>query len=112
MNLKRATNLQELQDFAHKHFVKGETGHLFVNQLNQYPEEPIFSDEDVSGRQALQLLKIVIQAGSHAIYYEYPFFEGTELEEINVQLKGVYDQFPKKVISKEEMEAIIQSEQR
>lgn len=105
--MEQTDDLQKLQAFAlrlSEGNVKGET---FINQTNYNPEEMILSDEDTAGRQVLQLLRIIVKTEDESIYFEYIFNEPTELEEVNLQLEEVYAKFPKKVISVEMMNEMV-----
>jgi len=105
--LNRTANLNELKDFATMLKDEKAKGKIYVNQANHNLEETILSDEDTSGRQPLQMLRIVLQTDEESIYYEYLFNEAVELEEINEQLKDVYDYFEKEIVSVEDMNNLV-----
>jgi hypothetical protein len=105
--LKQTASLKELKDFANRMKDKAVSGKVYVNQANHNLEESIISDEDTSGRQPLQMLRIVIQTDQETIYYEYLFNEASDLEEINVQLHEIYMYFEKVIVSVEFMNDLV-----
>lgn len=105
--LKRTEDLNELRDFAMRMMDKRANGKIYVNQSNYNSEEPILSDEDISGRQSLQMLRIVIQTNDESIYYEYLFSEALNLEEMNIQLEELYNYFNKEIVSVEYMNDLV-----
>ncbi|QTD41798.1 hypothetical protein [Sporosarcina sp. Te-1] len=100
--MKQAETLQDFQTFADEADRKGEKGIIYVNQSNKHFEEPLLSDEDTAGRAPMQLLRVILKVGGDSIFWEYPFFNTAELEEVNVQLEPIYKHFTKQVIELEE----------
>lgn len=105
--LRQTADLKELKDFALGLMDRKAKGKIYVNQSNHNLEEAILSDEDTSGRQPLQMLRIVIQTDMESLYYEYLFNEAYELEEMNVQLADVYEFFGKEIVSVEQMNDLV-----
>lgn len=83
--------------------LKGETKIVYVNQSDYTPEEAIITDEDTTGRGNMQLLRVLASVGTDATYYEEPFYDTGELEQVNVELEELKT-FTRKVISLKEME--------
>lgn len=105
--MKQTDDLQVLKEFVIRLRDSDAKGETLINQENLNPEEPILSDEDTAGRQALQILRIIVKANDDSMYFEYVFNEPTELEELNVQLEEVYSQFPKRVIDVDKMNDLV-----
>lgn len=107
--MNHTDDLLVLKDFAARLKERGMKGETLINQANHNPEEPILSDEDTAGRHPLQVLRIIVKVKEESMYFEYVFNESIELEELNMQLEEVYANFPRKVISIEEMNDLVSS---
>lgn len=98
--MDRTERVDELVTFAKS---AGEDGTVWMHQGNYVPEEPILSDEDTAGREPLQVLQVLIEAGGEMKYAEFLFYSAAELEELTIELQPVYDRFEKEVISADAM---------
>ncbi|MEZ7171033.1 hypothetical protein [Sporosarcina sp. OR05] len=58
--MKQASDLQELLRIAARLVEHGAVGQTYVNQTNHSTEETLLSDEDIAGRQALQVLRVIL----------------------------------------------------
>lgn len=103
---KPTMNTEELLSFAEE---ANELGTTWIQQSDYVEEESVMMDEDLSGREPLQRLRIAVESGRNATYFESLFYSGAELEEIMSELEPVFEKFPKKVLSSEEMDEKIQS---
>ncbi|MDW0111284.1 hypothetical protein [Sporosarcina aquimarina] len=83
--------------------LKGDPKSLYVNQSDYTPEEAIVSDEDTVGKGNLQMIRLLASADKNAIYWEEPFYDSGELEQVMIQLDSLQS-FTRKVITLEEME--------
>ncbi|CAM3068387.1 hypothetical protein FITA111629_01625 [Filibacter tadaridae] len=107
--MKQAASIIELQEFAQSVYSEDNTGIVFVNQANQVPEETLLSDEDTVGTNKLQVLTILVETEQGSIYYKYPFYGASELEELTLQLEDLYQLYPKKVIDAGNIATLIES---
>lgn len=85
------------------------SGTSWIQQADYVGEETIMTDEDLAGREPLQRLRIVVESDGNAKYFESLFHTGAELEELMSELEPVFKQFPKKVLSSDEMDEKVQS---
>ncbi|BAQ10750.1 hypothetical protein OXB_2279 [Bacillus sp. OxB-1] len=102
--MRQAATLEELLEFAEQESADEREGHTFINQADWVEEETVLTDEDTGGALPLQLIRLIVQSAKHAIYYEYPFSEPAELEDMNYQLDPVFTRFPRVVLNREEMD--------
>lgn len=109
--MRQAATLEELVEFAVRES-EGREGHTYINQSDWNEEGMILTDEDTGGALPLQLIRLIVQSAKHAIYYEYPFSEPAELEDMNYQLDPVFTRFPRVVLNREEMDRKIEEYQK
>ncbi|MCM3757110.1 hypothetical protein M3197_06355 [Sporosarcina aquimarina] len=83
--------------------MQGNQKTLYVNQSDYTPEEAIVSDEDTAGGVNMQMIRILASSNKNAIYWEDPFYESGELEQLNIHLDTM-ESFTRKVITLKEME--------
>ncbi|MEK3934803.1 hypothetical protein MKY41_05725 [Sporosarcina sp. FSL W7-1349] len=102
--MRQAATLEELVEFAEQESEGQRVGHTYINQSDWIKEETVLTDEDTGGALPLQLIRLIVQSAKHTIYYEYPFSEPAELEDMNYQLDPVFTLFPRVVLNREEME--------
>ncbi len=82
--------------------LRGDQKTLYVNQSDYTPEETFVTDEDTAGGVNMQMIRILASADSKVVYWEEPFYDSGELEQINVELDAL-DSFTRKIISLSEM---------
>ncbi|REB10137.1 hypothetical protein DVB69_04855 [Sporosarcina sp. BI001-red] len=83
--------------------LQGDQKTLYVNQSDYTPEEVIVSDEDTAGGVNMQMIRFLASANSDAVYWEEPFYDSGELEQLNIQLDSL-SSFTREVITLQEME--------
>lgn len=83
--------------------MKEQTGETFICQENYVQEESVMTDEDVSGREPLQKLRLAVQTDQQQKCAEFLFYTAAELEELMIELQPVFDKFPKNAVSPEKM---------
>lgn len=83
--------------------MQGDQKTLYVNQSDYIPEESIVSDEDTAGRVNMQMIRFLASSTTNAIYWEEPFYDSGELEQLTIQLDPL-ESFTRKVTTLEEME--------
>lgn len=98
---KETMNTEELLSFAE---AAGQPGTSWIRQANYVGEEAIMTDEDLSGREPLQQLRILVEAGEQTKYFESIFYSAAELEELMSELEPVFEKFPKQVLNADEMD--------
>ncbi|WP_432355447.1 hypothetical protein [Sporosarcina sp. A2] len=76
---------------------------LYVNQSDYTSEETIVTDEDTAGGVNMQVIRVLASADSQAVYWEEPFYDSGELEQVNVELESLQS-FTRNIISLPEME--------
>ena len=88
-----------------KHALKlqGDQKNLYVNQSDYTPEEIIVSDEDTAGGVNMQMIRLLASSNTEAVYWEEPFYDSGELEQVTIQLDSLKS-FTRKVIALQEME--------
>ncbi|EGQ26097.1 hypothetical protein HMPREF9372_1905 [Sporosarcina newyorkensis 2681] len=107
--MKRTESLDELLAFANATEQQGQMGNVWVQQANYAEEEPIMSDEDVAGREPLQQLRVLLEAGEQSIYFESLFYSAAELEELTSELQPVFEKFSKEVLDAKRMNEKVQA---
>lgn len=105
--MKQTSDLIELMTISRQMQQRGLSGQTYVNQAKNSTEAPLLSDEDTVGRQALQVLRVLVDAGDEKVYFNFLFTETFELEEVMVQLEEVFKTYPKVIVSDEEMDAFL-----
>ena len=103
---KQTIDIEELLSFAEG---ACQSGTAWINQSDYVGEEAIMSDEDLAGREPLQRLRIVVESGGKAKYFESLFYTGAELEELMSELEPVFEKFPKEVLSSDEIDEKVQN---
>lgn len=103
INMKLAASVKELIEFSDGIFTEENPVTIYVSQGGQVPDETVLLDEDTASANKLQILTVLIHSEKESIYYEYPFNEVVEMEEINHQLEGVFERFSKEVIDAKTM---------
>ena len=98
---KQTMNTEELLSFAK---AADQSGTTWIEQANYVGEEPIMTDEDLAGKEPLQRLRIVVEFGERAKYFELIFYTAAELEELMTELEPVFEKFPKNALSSDEMD--------
>lgn len=83
--------------------MQGDLKTLYVNQSDYTPEEAIVSDEDTAGGVNMQMIRLLASSNKNAIYWEDPFYDSGELEQLNIQLDSL-ESFTREVITLQEME--------
>jgi len=103
---KQTADVEELLSFADG---ASQTGTSWINQTDYVGEEDIMSDEDLAGREPLQQLRIIAETKGQTKYFESLFYTGAELEELMSELEPLFEKFPKKVLSSDEMDQKVQN---
>ncbi|WP_040228497.1 hypothetical protein [Bhargavaea cecembensis] len=83
-----------------------EPGNLFVSQDSEYQEladETVIEDEDTVRGNVMQVFAVLLETERGSLYFEYPFVEPFEMEEIQEKLEPLFERFPKVVLPHEEM---------
>jgi len=83
-------------------------GNLFVSQAIEdggAALETVVEDEDSVRGNVLQVFSVLLETGRGSYYFEYPFLEPYEMEEIQEKLEPLFASFPKVVLPQEEMSA-------
>ncbi|ARD47766.1 hypothetical protein [Sporosarcina sp. P33] len=99
--MKRTTDKEELLSFAES---AENTGTTWIQQDDYAGEEPIMTDEDLSGREPLQRLRLIVEAGGQIKSFETLFSTAAELEELMGELEPIFEKHPKQVLSADGMD--------
>lgn len=93
-----------LEEFVkHAAELQGDQKTLYVNQSDYTPEETIVSDEDTAGGVNMQMIRLLASSDMNAVYWEDPFYDSGELEQVMIQLDSLKS-FTRSVITLGEME--------
>lgn len=103
INMKLAASVKELIEFSDGTFTEENPVIIYVSQGGRVPDETVLLDEDTASANKLQILTVLIHSEKESIYYEYPFNEVVEMEEINHQLEVLFERFSKEVIDAKTM---------
>ena len=103
INMKLAASVKELIEFSDGIFTEENPVIIYVSQGGRVPDETVLLDEDTASANKLQILTVLIHSEKESIYYEYPFNEVVEMEEINHQLEVLFERFSKEVIDAKTM---------
>lgn len=87
----------------HASKLQGDQKTLYVTQSDYTPEEIIVSDEDTAGGVNMQMIRLLASSDMDAVYWEEPFYDSGELEQVTIQLDSLKS-FTRKVIPLQEME--------
>ena len=98
---KETMDTEELLSFTEG---ADQSGTSWIQQANYIAEEAIMTDEDLAGKEPLQLLRILVESGERTKYFESIFYSAAELEELMSELNPVFEKFPKQVLSLDEMD--------
>ncbi|MEK5069976.1 hypothetical protein [Sporosarcina sp. FSL K6-1508] len=101
--MKLAASVKELIEFSDGTFTEENPVIIYVSQGGRVPDETVLLDEDTASANKLQILTVLIHSEKESIYYEYPFNEVVEMEEINHQLEVLFERFSKEVIDAKTM---------
>ncbi|MET3576321.1 hypothetical protein ACFFIY_00725 [Bhargavaea ullalensis] len=81
-------------------------GNLFVSQAienDEVAQETVIEDEDSVRGNVMQVFSVLLETERGSYYFEYPFIEPYEMEEIQEKLEPLLEKFPKVVLPRVDM---------
>ena len=104
--MKTLKTIDEFVEAAMGFDAEAHPGNLFVSQSPENgfeAEEIMMGDEDSVRKQVMQVFEVLLETERGSYYFNFPFSDSVEVEEIVAKLEPVYERFPKLVLPSEEM---------